>query len=95
MPTYDIINKKTGEVKEIFCSYSNKEQALKDEGKDWEYLMSAPNLNMVSDLEGARAKKAGSEWQSVLNKIDKEAGPRSTVFKRDPYQAGKSAKSRK
>ena len=89
MPTYDIINIKTGEVKEIFCSYNDKEQALKQEGKNWQYVMSAPNLNMVTDLDGARAKKAGSEWQSVLNKIDKEAGPKSTVFKKDPYSSGK------
>ena len=92
MPTYDIINKKTGEVKEIFCSYSNKEQAIKDEGKDWEYIMSAPNLNMVSDLDGARSKKAGSEWQSVLNKIHKDAGSQSTVFKKDPFSSGKMSK---
>ena len=89
MPTYDIINKKTGEVKEIFCSYSNKEQAIKDEGKDWEYTMSAPNLNMVTDLDGKRSKQAGSEWNSVLKKIDKAAGPKSTIFKNDPYSSGK------
>jgi hypothetical protein len=89
MPTYDIINTRTGEVKEIFCSYNDKEQALKQEGNNWQYVLSAPNLNMVTDLDGARAKKAGSEWQSVLNKIDKDAGPKSTVFKNDPYSSGK------
>ena len=91
MPTYDIINKKTGEVKEIFCSYNDKEQAIKDEGKDWEYTMSAPNLNMVTDLDGKRAKQAGSGWNDVLQKIDKAAGSKSTIFKNDPFQ-GKTTK---
>ena len=87
MPTYDIQNKKTGEVKEIFCSYKDKEKELKKHGKDWEYaLISAPGFTV--ELEGSRAKKAGSEWASVLKKIDKDAGPTSTVFKSDPYKQG-------
>ena len=86
MPTYNIENQKTGEVKEIFCSWKDKEKVLKQEGNDWKYLIGAPGF--VSELEGARARKAGGEWASVLKKIDKEAGPTSTVFKSDPYKQG-------
>ena len=92
MPTYDIQNIKTGEVKEIFCSYKDKDQAIKDEGKDWEYVLSAPNLNTVHEVDGMRSKKAGSEWNSVLKKIDKAAGDKSTVFKNDPYKKRKGLK---
>ena len=86
MPTYNIENQKTGEVKEIFCSWKDKEKVLKQEGNDWKYLIGAPGF--VSELEGTRARKAGGEWASVLKKIDKEAGPTSTVFKSDPYKQG-------
>ena len=47
MPFYDIQNKKTGEVKEIFCSYSDREKALKEEGKDWEYIVHGINLSYL------------------------------------------------
>jgi hypothetical protein len=94
MPTYDIINTKTGEVKEINCSWTKRDEAIKQEGKDWQYIMSAPNLNTKTDLDGSRAKSAGSEWNSVLKKIDKAAGPKSTIFKNDPYQGKTSKKIR-
>ena len=76
MPTYDIQNKKTGEVKEIFCSYANKEKALKKEGKDWEYLVGSPRIatggtNVI--------KRAGNEWNDVLKTIKKNAGKDSTI----------------
>jgi hypothetical protein len=68
MPTYDIKNKKTGEVKEIFCRYEEKEEVLKQEGSDWEYCVSAPSYsnNLVDDI-----KRAGSGWNDVLNNIKK------------------------
>ena len=45
MPTYEIHNKKTGEVKEVFCSYEDKDKELKKHGKDWVYLIGAPSIN--------------------------------------------------
>jgi len=86
MPTYEIENQKTGEVKEVFCSYTDKEKVLENEGPDWKYLIGAPGF--VAELSGSRARKAGGEWSSVLKKIDKDAGPTSTVFKSDPYKQG-------
>ena len=35
MPLYNIKHKKTGEVKELFCSYDDKVKHLKD-NPDWE-----------------------------------------------------------
>ena len=44
------------------------------------------------ERDGVRAKQAGSEWNSVLKKIDKAAGPKSTIFKNDPYSQSKIGK---
>ena len=68
MPTYDIQNKKTGEVKEIFCSYSDKEKSLKQEGEDWEYIIGAPRISFdtINPI-----KRAGSHWNDVLKGIKK------------------------
>lgn len=76
MPTYDIQNKKTGEVKEIFCSYADKEKTLKKEGSDWEYVMSAPSIS--SDLIDP-IKRAGSEWNDRLKGIKKASAKDNTI----------------
>ena len=76
MPTYDIQNKKTGEVKEIFCSYSDKEKTLKKEGKDWEYIIGAPGISHDTIHP---IRRAGSGWNDTLQKIKQNAGPRSTI----------------
>jgi hypothetical protein len=78
MPTYDIQNKKTGEVKEIFCSYNDKEKALKKEGKDWVYLVGAPGL---SHMIGGQSvlKKAGTGWNDHLRKIKENSGKGNTI----------------
>lgn len=76
MPTYDIQNKKTGEVKEIFCSYSDKEKALKQEGKDWEYLLSAPSISFDTIHP---IKRAGSHWNDTLKGIKKASGRDNTI----------------
>ena len=81
MPTYDIQNKKTGEVKEIFCSYSDKEKALKEEGPDWEYCMSAPTITTGPGISAR--KKAGSGWNDVLKGIKKASDPKKCTIKHD------------
>ncbi len=76
MPTYDIQNKKTGEVKEIFCSYADKEKTLKKEGKDWEYLIGAPRISFdtINPI-----KRAGSGWNDVLKGIKKASAKDNTI----------------
>ena len=76
MPTYDIQNKKTGEVKEVFCSYEDKEKTLKKEGPDWEYEMAAPRIS--SDTINP-IKRAGSEWNDRLKGIKKASGKNNTI----------------
>ena len=81
MPTYDIRNKKNGKIKEIFCSYSNKEKALKEEGPDWEYVVTTGNVNyrgVISDV-----KRAGSGWNDVLKGINKASGRKGNTINHD------------
>jgi hypothetical protein len=81
MPTYDIRNKKNGKIKEIFCSYSNKEKALKEEGPDWEYIVTNTNVNyngVISDV-----KRAGSGWNDILKGIKKASGKKGNTINHD------------
>lgn len=76
MPTYEIQNQKTGEVKEVFCSYNDKEKELKKHGKDWEYLIGAPRIS--SDTIDP-VKRAGSEWNDTLKAIKKASAKDNTI----------------
>ena len=80
MPTYDIQNQKTGEVKEIFCSYDNKEKELKKHGKDWKYLINACNMNYETS-RGTAGNKAGSGWNDRLAKIHKGSDPKKSTIR--------------
>jgi len=76
MPTYEIQNQKTGEVKEVFCSWKDKDKELKKHGKDWKYLIGAPatttrGINVI--------KRAGSGWNDVLKTIKKNSGKDNTI----------------
>tara|TARA_B100001093_G_scaffold148047_1_gene140752 strand:- start:6952 stop:7257 length:306 start_codon:yes stop_codon:yes gene_type:complete len=75
MPTYEIQNEKTGEVKEVFCSYNDKEKELKKHGKDWVYLIGAPGIShdTINTI-----KRAGSGWNDHLSRIA-EANPASKL----------------
>ena len=77
MPTYDIRNKKTGETKEVFCPYADKEKELKKHGKDWEYVVGLPNYQQGDSVNDI--KKAGSGWNDVLKSIKKASGKDNTI----------------
>ena len=81
MPTYEIQNQKTGEVKEIFCSYKDKDKELKKYGKDWIYLIGAPALS----YEGAVStiKRAGSGWNDHLKGIKKASCPKTNKIRHE------------
>ena len=80
MPTYDIQNKKTGEVKEIFCSYKDKDKELKKHGKDWEYLIGAPRICYEEGGIAGSMKRAGSGWNDVLKSIKKGSDPKKCTI---------------
>ena len=76
MPLYDIQNKKTGEVKEIFCRYEEKEEALKNEGKDWVYIVHGINLAYTS---GSAVSKTDNGWKDTLTRIKQASGRKNTI----------------
>jgi len=82
MPTYDIHNKKTGETKEVFCNYADKEKTLKEEGPDWEYEMCAPGLTLSQGAVTLQ-KRAGKEWNDVLKGIKKASDPKTCTIETD------------
>ena len=45
MPIYNLKNKKTGEVKEMFCSYDQKQKFLQ-ENPEWISEISAPSFRL-------------------------------------------------
>lgn len=79
MPTYDIQNKKTGEVKELFCSISEKEEAIKKEGPDWEYCFATPRFSTIGTKSISRTGQAGSNWNDLLGRIKKGSGKHNTI----------------
>ena len=76
MPLYDIQNKKTGEIKEVFCRYEEKEETLKKEGKDWEYIVHGINLAYQSS---SVIKKTDSGWKDTLTRIKNASGKNNTI----------------
>lgn len=81
MPTYEIYNEKTEEVKEVFCSYSDKEKELKKHGKDWTYMVGAPGLSYQGSVSTIR--RAGSGWNDVLKGIKKASDPKQCTIQHD------------
>ena len=73
MPTYNIENQKTGEVKEIFCSWKDKEKVLKQEEgnnskKELEKLEQLYTLGGV-DFDSVIIIDFGSNLKSVLTSL--------------------------
>jgi hypothetical protein len=91
MPTYEIQNEKTGEVKEVFCSYKDKEKELKKYGKDWNYLIGAPSINYDGKEVMARTD---SGWKDHLGRIA-EAHPTSKLGQEMHRKTTKEIKTQK
>ena len=68
MPIYNVKNKKTGEVKEIFCSYDEKKKYLKD-NPDWVSELSAPKIGEAGILSGTSSRKHATGFRDVLERV--------------------------
>lgn len=81
MPTYPIINKKTGEQKEVVMSIHDWDQWSKDNVdwiRDWSDPSTAPNCCETGEWRNKLINKHPS-WNTVLEKASK--APKSTVKK--------------
>jgi hypothetical protein len=81
MPTYPIINKKTGEQKEVEMSIHDWDQWSKDNVdwiRDWSDPSTAPNACETGEWRDKLINKHPS-WNTVLEKASK--APKSRVKK--------------
>jgi hypothetical protein len=81
MPTYPIINKKTGEQKEVVMSINDWDQWSKDNVdwiRDWSDPSTAPNCCEIGDWRNKLISKHPS-WNQVLENASK--APKSNVKK--------------
>lgn len=76
MPTYPIINKKTGEQKEIVMSIDDWVQWSKSNSdwmRDWSDPSTAPNNCEVGDWKNKLVSKHPS-WNTILDRANKMPG---------------------
>lgn len=74
MPTYDMKNVETGEVKEMFLKISEKEAMV--ESGEWVQVL-AP-LNIISQ-HGSTIAKTSDGWKDLLKTIKKNSGSGNTI----------------
>jgi hypothetical protein len=73
MPTYDLKNTETGEVKEFLISISKKEEMVAS--GDWKQLhTSTPELVTHT---GSILNKTSGDWKNKLDQIKKQSGGNS------------------
>lgn len=70
MPTYDLRNTETGEVKEFLISISKKEEMV-ESGEWMQVHTSVPDLVTHT---GSMLGKTSGDWKNKLDQIKKQAG---------------------
>ena len=74
MPTYTMINKETGEEKEMILSLSEREEFL----ASGEWTQKLSTAKFISQ-HGSTLSRTDNGWKEVLNKVKKGAGRGNTV----------------
>lgn len=75
MPTYDMKNVKTGEVKEMFLKIAEKETLVA--AGEWVQVHTAPTTTVTH--VGGPLSKTSSDWRNLLGRIQKGSGKDNTV----------------
>ena len=73
MPTYDLKNVETGEVKEFIISISKKEEMVAS--GEWTQLILKPPADVTHT--GNIVNKTSGDWKNLMSKMKKEAGGNS------------------
>lgn len=76
MPLYTVVNEKTGETEDCFCSYERLQTKLKKLGSDWKQQIGAP---AIVSTTGNVINKTSSDWKDHLKNIRKGAGRGSNI----------------
>ena len=84
MPTYDLKNIKTGEVKEMFLTISKKEEMLAS--GEWEQkILGAP---ATVTHTGNIVNKTSGDWKNLLENIKKGSGGNTGLSKEKKRKYG-------
>ena len=78
MPTYPVINKETGEQKEVKMTLAEWDQWSKDIidwDRDWSDHSTMPGVGEVGEIYD-KLKKSHPGWNDVLHKASKAPGSR-------------------
>jgi hypothetical protein len=75
MPTYVLKNKETEEHFEVFCTYDDLQNILKED-ESLSHVIQAPN--MVT-MVGSTIGKTSDGWKDLLKSIKKGSGRGNTV----------------
>tara|TARA_A100001201_G_scaffold142825_1_gene142149 strand:- start:668 stop:901 length:234 start_codon:yes stop_codon:yes gene_type:complete len=75
MPSYTMINKKTGEEQEMVLTLAEREDLLSK--GEWKQKLNTPKF--ITGHGDVARRQAGSEWNNFLKKIDKNAGRHSKI----------------
>ena len=86
MATYPVINKETGEQKEVIMSVHDWDQ-WKEDNPDWQRYFTPENtpamgVESVGDFQDKLSKKHPG-WGEILNKADKAGGISARLAKRN------------
>ena len=74
MPVYTVINKTTKEHTEVFCSWNELQEMLKDDN-----LTQALALPKIVSDAGSLLSKTSDGWKDHLKEIKKGSGRRNTI----------------
>ena len=74
MPTYTMLNKQTGEEREMILSFSEREELL--EQGEWVQQLATPiSVTHV----GGTLKQTSDGWKDVLSKVKSGSGEGNTI----------------
>jgi hypothetical protein len=77
MPTYDLRNKKTDEVKEFFNIPIKKMEELTGPDGEWTQVLTVGQPIITNNK--SMLTTAGGDWQNKLDQIKKGSGRRNTI----------------
>ena len=75
MPSYTMINKKTGEEQEMVLTLAERENLLSK--GEWKQKLSTAKF--ISGHGDVARRQAGSEWNDILKKTHKNDGKHSKI----------------
>ena len=75
MPTYKLRNKKTHEITEVFCTWSELQKML-DENLDLVQMLTTPK---IIGMQGSVVSKTSNLYKDKLKEIKKKSGKNNTI----------------